>query len=117
MAKRMDHSTEVVASSGDVFADLGIKLDDKDRVKLGLAREITRVIEARKFTQKDVARILKTDQAKVSHITRGRLTGFSVERLFSFLLALGLNVDIRLSETQKDHGTVTFHPPCEKAYG
>lgn len=34
------------------------------------------------------------DQPKVSHILRGRLGGFSTQRLIDFLTALGRDVDI-----------------------
>lgn len=80
-------ATPVITSSGDVFADLGIQLDAKDRMKNAIAREITNLIEARKLTQTQVSQILGTDQAKVSNITRGRLSGFSVDRLINFLSA------------------------------
>jgi predicted XRE-type DNA-binding protein len=109
-AARNVNDTTVIRSSGDVYADLGITLDAKDRLKNGIAREITTLIEARKLTQKDVASILGTDQAKVSNITRGRLSGFSVDRLVNFLIALGYDVDIHLSESRHNTGSVTVHP-------
>ena len=40
------------------------------------------------------ARILGVDQPKVSALKRGRLEGFSTERLFKFLNALGRDVEI-----------------------
>lgn len=52
----------------------------------------------RGYTQKQVAHILGTDQAKVSQVVRGKLTGISVERMIKYLLALGVNMDVHLSE-------------------
>ncbi|TGT91234.1 MULTISPECIES: helix-turn-helix transcriptional regulator [unclassified Mesorhizobium] len=97
--KRSD-SDKIVESSGNVFRDLGIELTPEEAVKVDIARAITRVIAARDYTQKDVAVILGTDQAKVSNIVRGRLEAFSMERLIRYLLALGINVDVHLSQTK-----------------
>jgi predicted XRE-type DNA-binding protein len=106
-----DKETLVAQSAGDVFADLDIELDAKDRMKNAIAREITNLVEARSLTQKEVASILGTDQAKVSNITRGRLSGFSVDRLVNFLICLGYDVDIHLSKSRSDKGRVTVNSP------
>lgn len=116
MSARKGDNDQIVRSSGSVYRDLGIELTAEDEIKLEIAREITRVISARQYTQKQVAEILGTDQAKVSQITRGRLAGFSAERLFRFLLSLGVNVDVHLSEagqseSSPSEGRVTFHAP------
>lgn len=111
MSKIRDNETAIVQSSGDVFADLDIELDAKDRMKNAIAREITSLVETRGLTQKEVAAILHTDQAKVSNITRGRLAGFSVDRLVNFLICLGYDVDIHLSKNRNDKGRVTVHSP------
>lgn len=97
--KRSD-SDKIVESSGNVFRDLGIELTADEAFKVEIARAITRVIAARNYTQKDVAVILGTDQAKVSNIVRGRLETFAMERLIRYLLALGINVDVHLSQTK-----------------
>ena len=117
MSARRGDKTPIVRSSGDVFADLGLELDAKDRMKNAIAREIASLIEARKLTQKTVAEILNTDQAKVSNITRGRLSGFSVDRLINFLMALGYDVDIHLSKSDRHPGNVTVHSPLSVAFG
>lgn len=111
MSKIRDNEVLIEQSCGDVFADLDIELDAKDRMKNAIAREITHLVEARGLTQKEVAQILKTDQAKVSSITRGRLSGFSVDRLVNFLICLGYDVDIHLSKNSSDKGRVTVHSP------
>lgn len=117
MSAREDDKEKIVRSSGNVFRDLGINLTAEDEIKIEIAREITRVINMREYTQKQVAELWCTDQAKVSNIVRGRLSGFSAERLFRFLLSLGVNVDVHLSETSiginstPSEGRVTFHAP------
>ena len=67
-------------------------------------------MNARDLTQQQAAVILGTDQAKVSNIARGRLDGFSIERLFGFLQALGYDVDIRLRRARRRDGRITMHP-------
>jgi predicted XRE-type DNA-binding protein len=99
--KRSDSEVVVTRGSGDVFADLGIELSREDRLKLEMAREITVIINRAGWTQKRVAEIIGTDQAKVSALTRGQLRGFSQERLFRFLLKLGFNVDVKISRPEK----------------
>ena len=110
--QRGGKATPVIKSSGDIFADLGVELDAKDRIKNAIAREIASLIEARRLTQKEAAEILQTDQARVSNITRGRLAGLSVDRLINFLITLGYDVDIHLSESSSHRGNVTVHSPC-----
>lgn len=108
--KKFD-DVQIVKSSGDIFADLGVPLDAKDQLKVLIARRISDAIEQRHLTQKQVATILDTDQAKVSNITRGRLDGFTVDRLVNYLIALGIDVDVRLSRTHNRRGKVTVRTP------
>lgn len=118
MPTRKGDNDRIVQGSGNVFADLGLELSPEDAIKIEIAREITRVINARRYTQADVARLLNTTQARVSEITRGRLTGYSAERLFRFLLSLGVNIDVYLSDASNtnqkvapNEGRVQFHTP------
>jgi predicted XRE-type DNA-binding protein len=50
----------------------------------------------------EAAELLGTTQPKVSELVRGRLSGFSIERLFRFLNALGMKVRIHVSEAAAD---------------
>lgn len=53
-----------------------------------------RILKQRKLTQQAAATLMGIDQPKVSHLLHGRLSGFSTERLMSFLTALGRDVKI-----------------------
>lgn len=97
----------VVRGSGDIFADLDLALSQEDRVKLEIAREITRVIVAKGYTQTDAAKIIGADQAKVSKISRGLVADFSIDRLLTFLAALGIDVNIRTSNAKSPRGRMT----------
>ena len=90
----MTEEIRVQVGSGNVFADLGLPNPEEMLVKAELASKIGEIIEARSLTQIDAAEILGIDQPKVSALIRGRLTGFSTERLFRFLNALGSDVEI-----------------------
>lgn len=81
-------------SSGNVFADLGIAEPEEARVKAELARQLGDIIRERRLTQARAAELLGIDQPKVSALLRGRLSGFSTERLFKFLNALDRDVQI-----------------------
>ena len=84
----------VTESSGNVFADLGLDQPDVHRAKARLAIEIGRLIKDRGLTQKKAAEILGVDQPKISALVRGRLTGFTLERLLRFLADLNCDVEI-----------------------
>ena len=84
-------------SSGNVFVDLGLPSSPEDMLKVHIARAIGKTIERRKLTQVQAAKLLGTDQAKISAIVRGRLKDFAVDRLFNYLVALGHDIDINIS--------------------
>src|SRR5580700_9937849 len=108
----MRHSMEntTTRSSGNVFADLALPDADDLLAKAILALHIRRMIEARKLTQSQAAKLLGIDQPKVSSIINGRLDGFSTERLMRFLNDLGCDVQISVSAPHPDErGQVTFH--------
>ncbi|MBW4629505.1 MAG: helix-turn-helix domain-containing protein [Brasilonema octagenarum HA4186-MV1] len=90
----MTEEINVKASSGNVFADLGLANPDELLVKAELARQISEIITKQNMTQIEAAELLGVDQPKISALMRGKLSGFSTERLFRFLNALGCDVQI-----------------------
>lgn len=90
----MNEEIRVQASSGNVFADLGLENAEELLVKAELARQISHLITQQQFTQTEAAELLGIDQPKVSALINGKLAGFSTVRLFRFLNALGRDVDI-----------------------
>ena len=90
----MNEEIEVFEGSGNVFADLDLPDAEERLAKAELARQILKIISTRSLTQTQAAEILGIDQPKVSALTRGKLSGFSMERLFHFLNCLGLDVQI-----------------------
>jgi predicted XRE-type DNA-binding protein len=85
---------DYLLSSGNVFADLGLPNPEEALAKAELANKISVLIRERNLTQAKAAKLLGIDQPKVSMLLRGRLTGFSLERLMRFLLLLSQDVKI-----------------------
>jgi predicted XRE-type DNA-binding protein len=84
----------VERGSGNVFADLGLPNPDLALAKAELVQRIRALIAERKLTQAKAAKLLGLDQPKVSALVRGRVEGYSIDRLFRFLNALGQRVEI-----------------------
>ena len=93
MAQRKS-KPDVVPSSGNVFADLGVTNPEEKQTKVRLAVAINQIIQGRKLSQMAAARRLNVNQPKVSALSNYQLDGFSVERLMNFLTALDRDVDI-----------------------
>jgi predicted XRE-type DNA-binding protein len=95
---------EVEASSGNVFADLEVPDADEALAKAELARRICAILAERKLTQARAASVLGIDQPKISALVRGKLDGFSTDRLFRFLNALGQDVEIVVRPRRQENG-------------
>lgn len=87
---------DYIEGSGNVFADLGLPNANELLAKADLAIRITDILRRRRLTQVQAAEILGVDQPKVSALIRGRIAGFSIERLLRFLLSLGADVAITI---------------------
>ncbi|MEM6507384.1 MAG: helix-turn-helix transcriptional regulator [Planctomycetota bacterium] len=72
-----------------------------DCSKAQLAVEIKRRIKELRLTQVQAAQRMGIDQPKVSALSRGRLDGFSTDRLLRFLVDLGREVDIVIRRPSK----------------
>ena len=101
MAKR---KMRVEASSGNVFADLGLPNPEQELLKAHLTLQIYRIVKARGLTQAQAGAILGIKQPQVSALMRNRAGNFSVGRLMEFLTALGQDVRITVKPTRKAKG-------------
>lgn len=86
----------VTESSGNVFEDLGLPEAAELLAKARLASMIASIIESRGLTQAEAAEVLSATQPIISNLNRGRLSGFSLDRLLRFLNTLGRDVEIRV---------------------
>jgi len=94
--KRAKAEIPVERSSGNVFEDLGLPESGERLVKSEIAARISAIVERRHLTQVQASKLLGVDQADVSDLVRGKLAGFSTDRLFRFLNALGQDIEIRM---------------------
>ena len=85
---------DYIVGSGNVFEDLEHPRPAEALAKAELARKIAELIAKRRLTQAAAAELLNVDQPKVSALVRGRLAGFSLDRLVRFLVQLGSDVEI-----------------------
>ena len=104
VGKKRSRKMQVEVGSGNVFADLGLPDAGELDIKLRLAVEIVRVIDARRLSQVAAAGLLGINQPKVSALKNYKLDGFSVERLLTFLLALGREIEIRIRPRRTSRG-------------
>jgi predicted XRE-type DNA-binding protein len=93
---------QVTISSGNVFADIGIENPDEELAKAKLAYAIRARIMTLELTQTAAAELLQTDQSKISNIMRGKLRGFTYDRLLRYLNALQVNVRILIEPTRSN---------------
>lgn len=92
---------KVTRSSGNVFADLGVPDSDIALAKANLAHHLVASIRQRKMNQSRAAELLGITQPKVSDLVRGKLEGFTIDRLFRFLNRLDQDVDIAVSPASR----------------
>ena len=92
--KKADQNEQIEPSGGNVFADLGFPDPEEHLAKAELAKKICDIIDQRRLTQAKAAEIHRVDQPKISALVRGRIIGFSTDRLFRSLNALGHEVEI-----------------------
>jgi predicted XRE-type DNA-binding protein len=87
-------SKRITKSTGNVYADLGIKNAEEHALKAELVHQIAAALKEEGLNQTEAARRLRIAQPDVSKMLHGHFRQFSVERLMRFLVALGQDVEI-----------------------
>lgn len=113
MAKRAGKRIPVEASSGNVFAHLGLPDAEDLDTKVRLAVKINRMFTAQRLNQVTAAARLNVSPPKISALKNYRLDGFSVERLIRFMMALGEDgkISSRPRNTAGAHGRLLIQGP------
>lgn len=90
--------TTVTKGSGNVFRDLGFSEAKSAELilKSSLLQALQGTIKRREWKQVEAAAQLGIDQAKVSKLLAGQMSGFSIERLVHFLLLLGQDIEVKV---------------------
>jgi predicted XRE-type DNA-binding protein len=88
----------VTKGSGNVFADLGFSPAEARNLRLRsqMMTALRKFIEKEGLTQAGAARRLSVSQPRVSDLTRGKISRFSLDTLVNMLSDAGLEVDVRI---------------------
>jgi predicted XRE-type DNA-binding protein len=81
-------------SSGNVFADLGLDNPEELLRKSYFVSLMNAVIKMRKLNQVRAAEIMGISQPDLSKLLHGRTTGFTIDRLFGMVAAIGVSAHI-----------------------
>ncbi len=90
----MTSDIPIIASSGNVFADLNVRNPEEALAKAKLVQQIGAIIRQKRLSQTTAAKICGVDQPKISKLLKGELYGFSTDQLLRFLTAFGQDVEI-----------------------
>jgi predicted XRE-type DNA-binding protein len=97
-----DLENTVTPSSGNVYADLGYENPEEMLLKAHLVMRLSQAIKAKGLNQDRAAEVLGIDRSKISALVRGQFRGYSLERLFKFLNAFDLDVEVNVKSKPED---------------
>ncbi|OGL63678.1 MAG: hypothetical protein A3J27_10970 [Candidatus Tectomicrobia bacterium RIFCSPLOWO2_12_FULL_69_37] len=97
-------------SSDNIFKDLGREDAEEAQLRARLLSEILDAIERMGLGQKEMAALLGIKQPEASCLMRGKLSRFSKDRLMSFLVRLGNDIEIVIKRRKKPSRKSAIHP-------
>lgn len=88
-------------------------------VRVALALEISHVVSASGLNQREAAELLGTTQPKVSALMAGKVEGFSMDRLVTYLNLLGEDIHIVVlpKPSEREHAHTWVISPASGAAG
>ena len=86
----------IVASSGNVFIDLGYSKDEAAilQMRADLMADLRKFIKTKKLTQAEAAKIFGVSQSRVSDLITGKWEKFSLEMLIALATKVGIRVTL-----------------------
>lgn len=93
------------ASSGNVFADLGLDNAEELLAKAKLALVVKKVIRERELTQTAAGKVLGIPQADVSRLLNGELDRFSTEKLMTLIMRCERDIDLVVKKRPRSRHT------------
>jgi predicted XRE-type DNA-binding protein len=106
MRKRVVKGSEVEVSSGNVFADLGLRDAEKLKIKSGLVIQIIKAVRRLGLSQEEAGRRMGLPQPKVSGLFRGDFSNVSERKLMDCLNRLGYDIEIKVKPAAKRIGHI-----------
>lgn len=95
----MGDEDEFITMAGDnLFADLGFEDADELLIKAQLMQRIQDAIKAHGWTQARAATVLGMAQPEVSHLVRGSISRFTIDRLVKAANVLGTTVRVSFED-------------------
>ena len=95
--------TMITMGSGDVFTDLGFSPAESRnlRIRSEMMTALRRFIVKEGLTRADAAKRMKVSQPRISDLTRGKISRFSLDTLVNMLTDAGLEVDVRIKPASR----------------
>jgi predicted XRE-type DNA-binding protein len=89
----------IVASSGNVFVDLGYSPDEAAilQMRADLMADLRKFINNKKLTQTSAANIFGVSQSRVSDLITGKWEKFSLEMLITLVTKAGMQVKLKIA--------------------
>ncbi|TXI92269.1 MAG: helix-turn-helix domain-containing protein [Neisseriales bacterium] len=97
-----------VKSSGNIFADIDLPNAEEIFLKAQLSYKIDQEIKKRSLTQAKAAKLLEIPQPRISQIINGKFQDISEFKLMRCLNKLGYNVNIEVSFSNNELGTISM---------
>jgi predicted XRE-type DNA-binding protein len=110
MKKSNLQDVEILESSGNIYADLGIEDAAKLKIKSDLVIQIIKAMKRLGLTQDQAAKRMGISQPKVSGMIRGDFSNLSERKLMDCLARLGFNIEIRVRPVKQAVGQLVVLP-------
>jgi predicted XRE-type DNA-binding protein len=84
-------------STGNVFADLGLKNAEELQARGMVGFHVIELLKGKDMKQREISKLLGIKQVEVSHLLNGHFSRFTVDKLLDFLKLMNQKVTIQIS--------------------
>jgi predicted XRE-type DNA-binding protein len=105
-----DKAIPIEKGTHNIFEDIGLPDSGTLLLKSKIIIEFRRLMHERGLSQEEAARLTGFKQPDLSNILRGKLRGYSTERLMHLLIGFEQDIDITVRPHAKrgEPGVITF---------
>lgn len=107
----MTEEIEIIRGDGNLYKDLGYPDADVRQTKVLLASKIIGILEERRLSTRQAARLTGVNQSEFVRLRKPELKRFTIDRLITILNKLDQKVDISFTITAR-HNEPTSHAPA-----